>query len=209
MKLAGALMTLGASLTVGACVAGPPPGPPFVVMPGKDKSEVAFQQDQSICQQHAIAHTGYDDSSQHPNGPTPPTQAPAASGTGAETPAMLAGATPLDDLSYMQCMAARGDIVQLPSMDGYPGGYPYNYPYPYSSAAYPYSPAYPYPSGYGYPYGYPYYAGFVGGGWWHGGVWGWHHGGWSHAGWRGGWAHAGFHGSGGHGGGGHGGGGHH
>jgi hypothetical protein len=203
MKFAGTLAALSASLAIGACVAGPPPGPTGIVMPGKDKTEAAFKQDESVCEQHAIAHTGYGDPSQQPDGTTPPAPTPPASGTppassaGTNSDAMPAGGTPLDELSYMQCMAARGDIVQVTSMDGYP-----------------YNPAYPYPYGYGYgypddyPFGYP-YSGFVGGfGWWHGG-WGrgGHHGGWGHPGFHGGWSHAGFHG-GGHSGGGHSGGGH-
>jgi hypothetical protein len=203
MKFAGALAALCASLTVGACVAGAPPGPMGIVMPGKDKTEAVFQQDESICQQHATAHTGYGDPSQQSAG-TAPTAPPPASSAGTTGAAVPAGGTPLDELGYMQCMAARGDVVQMASMDGYASAYPYTpaYPYPYA-----------YPDGYGfpdgYPFGYPYYAGFVGGfGWWHGG-WGGHHAGWGHPGFHGGWAHAGFHG-GGHSGGGHsGGGGHH
>jgi hypothetical protein len=29
-----------------------------MVIPGKDKTEASFQEDQSICQQHASTHTG-------------------------------------------------------------------------------------------------------------------------------------------------------
>ena len=47
MKVAHTLALLGVNLAVSACVAGPPPGPIGVVAPGKDKSQAAFQQDQS------------------------------------------------------------------------------------------------------------------------------------------------------------------
>src|ERR1700679_2057028 len=71
MKFARMLAVLGANLAVGACVAGPPPGPAGLVMPGKDKSQAAFQQDQAVCQQHAVARTGYGDASQNPSGGAP------------------------------------------------------------------------------------------------------------------------------------------
>ncbi len=75
------------------------------------------------------------------------------------------------DAAYSQCMAAKGDSVQVPQ-SGYGGGYGYPAPYP----AYGY-PAYPY--GYGYPYAYGGPTVVIGGGW----GWGWG-GGW---GWRGGY----------------------
>jgi hypothetical protein len=124
------LAALGASLTLGACVGGPPPGPAALVLPGKDKTVAAFQQDEAICQQHAVAQTGYGDPSQ------PATSSPAGSATGAEA----AMAQPSSDVSFMQCMAARGDTVQAVA-----AGYGYAAPY-----------AYPYPD-YGYPYFYPGY----------------------------------------------------
>ena len=95
-----------------------------------------------------------------------------AAGTNAAA-ASYGGVQGMYDVSYTQCMVARGDPVQQPPT-GYGGGY---YPYP----------AYPY----GYPgyYGPAFYAPSVvlgfGGGWgwgWHG-DWhgdGWHGGGWHH-----------------------------
>lgn len=68
------------------------------------------------------------------------------------------------DMAYAQCMAAKGDSVQIPQPAYASAGYPaYGYP------AYGY-PAYGYPA-YGYP-AYPYYGStvIVGGGW----GWGWH-----------------------------------
>jgi hypothetical protein len=63
------------------------------------------------------------------------------------------------DVSYAQCMASRGNIVQEPVAEG--GGYPAQYAY---GGGYP-APPYPY----AYPYGpYPYGPAFVGvgvGGW--------------------------------------------
>ena len=72
MKVAHTLGLLGVNLAVSACVAGPPPGPMGVVAPGKDKSQAAFQQDQSVCQQHAVAQTGYGNASQNPADHLPP-----------------------------------------------------------------------------------------------------------------------------------------
>ncbi|HXY98871.1 MAG TPA: glycine zipper family protein [Stellaceae bacterium] len=65
------------------------------------------------------------------------------------------------DMSYIQCMSAKGESVPS-ALNAPPGayGYPYygGYPYPY---AYPYYGYYGYPAyAYGYPYGY--YPGFVG-----------------------------------------------
>ena len=126
-----------------------------------------------------------------------------SSGGGSASAAVPSGTAPPGEVSYLQCMAARGNIVQLASAGGYYDGY--SYPYPYS-----------------YGYGYPYYGGLITGwGWggWYG--WGWRHGGWGygywgrggwgHGGWgRGGWGHGGWgHGGWGHGGWGHGGGGGH
>jgi hypothetical protein len=153
-----------------------------MVVPGQGKTEAAFQQDEAICQQHAISHTGYGDASQ-----PPPTSA-AAPATGV----VASPGQPSQDVSFMQCMAARGDIVQM----GSPGGYPYGY-----NAPYPYPYAYGY--GYGYPYFYPDYDVVFGG------VGFFHHGffrsGFHHGGFRGGFHGGGFHGGGFHGGG-HGGG---
>jgi hypothetical protein len=57
MKYTGTLGSLSASLLLVGCAA---PAPQAVVaFPGKDKSAAAFQQDEAICRQHAISHTGY------------------------------------------------------------------------------------------------------------------------------------------------------
>jgi hypothetical protein len=189
------LAALVASLTLSACATDPPPGPAGMITPGKDKTAAAFQQDQAICQQHALAHTGYGGPSQltpsapapaeplpTPSAPTPVSQVDPATGAAA------APAQPTDDVGFMQCMAARGDSVQVVA-----AGYPYPYaPYPY--------PYYPYP--YGYSYGYPGSPFFFGG-------FGFHdrfHRGFHGGGFRGGFHGGGFHGGGFHGGGFHGGG---
>ncbi len=137
MKVAHALALLGVNLAVSACVAGPPPGPIGVVAPGKDKSQAAFQQDQTVCQQHAVAQTGYGNPSQNPADHLPADGTLPGSGGGSAAAAVSSGTEPPGEVSYLQCMAARGDIVQLASTGGYYGGYSYAYPYPY---------------GYGYPY---------------------------------------------------------
>ena len=219
--LSARTMVLGATLTLGACALGPPPGPTAIITPGRDKDPIAFQQDQEICQQHAESSSGYGapapPAASAPPGNQPQPQLPAAKGNGApqaaNSLAIPAAVQTPGEVSYVQCMAARGDIIQMPaagapeSADG--SGYGVAYPY-----AYPY--AYGYPFGYAYPYGYdyPFGVGFFGfgggygyGRYYHGGY---HHGGWGHGAWgRGGWGHGGFHGGGFHGGGGHGGGGRH
>ena len=137
MKVAHTLGLLGVNLAVSACVAGPPPGPMGVVAPGKDKSQAAFQQDQSVCQQHAVAQTGYGNASQNPADHLPADGTLPGSAGGSASAAVPSGTAPPGEVSYLQCMAARGNIVQLASAGGYYDGYSYPYPYPY---------------GYGYPY---------------------------------------------------------
>ena len=202
MKFARTVAALGASLTVAACVAQPPAAPAVTVLPGKNKDAAAFQQDQTICEQHAVAHTGYGTPSNSPV--RPPAVAQAAPATPAN--AQIAPAAPPDQAAYVQCMAARGDTVQIASPVAGDSGYAY---------AYPYAPGYPYPYAGPYPYAYP-YDGFYGG--WYGGGWGWGRGGWGHGAWnrgglgrgglgRGGWGRGGWaRGAGSHGGGSHGGG---
>lgn len=115
----------------------------------------------------------------------------AAIGTGAAA-ASGAAVQQRYDISYAQCMVARGDTLAGPPATA--GGYAY--------PAYPYAPYYPgyYYSPYPAYYGYPYYAGSIAIGFGAGGWWGpgWHGGWWGGPGWHGGW----WGGSGQHGGGG-------
>jgi hypothetical protein len=202
------LASLGIALALGACASTPPPGPPVTVLPGIGKDLAAFQQDELICQQHEVAHTGYGSpagsaATGSPTG-TPGSAAnrvsgngtagttPVAGGTTAANTAVPVGTHPFDEVGYLQCMASRGDTVQL-QPEGYPAAYLYGDSYVYG---YPYAYAYDY----GYPYGF-YDPGFVGvfdfGRGFHHGFHhhGFHHGGFGH----GGFGHGGF----GHGGGGH------
>jgi len=79
------------------------------------------------------------------------------------------------DITYAQCMSAKGDRINPPP--GYAGGYP-----AYGGAPAGYYPAYAY-AGYPPPYYYPYGPGWyapgiaigIGGGWGWGHGWGWHH----------------------------------
>ena len=98
-----------------------PAGPLDPGTPGEaNKSLAAFQQDLSICQQHAVSHTGF-------GGPSEPIAQATAGGAGGRTVvgatpggpgagtgkvAAPASAKPPDEISYAQCMAGRGDIVQ-------------------------------------------------------------------------------------------------
>jgi hypothetical protein len=212
-RAARRLAPVAVALALGACATSPP-GYPVTVLPGTGKNLAAFQQDQAVCEQHAVAHTGY-------GGPGQPgaTNLPAGTassprngaseggpaGPGVTTanaavPANAAGPggnQPFDGVGYLQCMASRGDTVQPQ-----PGAY--------GATAFGYGAPYGYAYGYPYDYGYPYpfyddafYGGFgvVGGGFAHRGFFhrGFVHGGFGH----GGFGHGGF----GHGGFGHGGGG--
>jgi hypothetical protein len=184
----------------------PPAGPPVSVLPGQNKDAAAFQQDELVCQQHAVAHTGYGDLTRSGapgaavSGANSGVAGTAAAGSGAGITNAAAVTPSPDAVGYLQCMAARGDTVQAE-----PAAYADGYGYGYSPDLYPYG------YGYGYPYDY-YDGGFAWGG---GGYGGWHGGGFHHGGFgRGGFAQGGFgHGGfgGGHGGfgGGHGGGGGH
>jgi hypothetical protein len=225
------LLPLGVALMFGACASEPPPVPAAIVVPGSGKDFAAFQEDDTICRHHAAANTGYGDlSPPHPQGSNAATggtageagaeRAPGTTGGVGAAEGALAGsgstatkasgasaaeppdATVPNQLEYLQCMAARGDMVTpVPTAyaeptDWYGYGYPYDYWYPY-----------------GYPYGF-YTGGFIGvfGGGFHardfhrrffhdGGL----HRGFAHGvGFHNGGGHGGgFHGGGSHGGGGH------
>jgi hypothetical protein len=213
-RAAGKFAPIGVALALAAC-ASPPPGYSVAVLPGIGKDTAAFQQDEQVCQQHAVAHTGYTNRAlsappETPAGITPNGTAPAAPANAAANAVVPPGVQPFDATGYLQCMAARGDTVQPQ-------------PYGYADAAYPYGNVYPDGYAYGYPYAadypYPFYDdGFYGGFGWGGfGNGHFHQGGFVHRGFghggfaRGGFAHGGFaHGGFAHGGfgGGHGGGGH-
>lgn len=59
MRPATRYLALVGSLVVGACAAGPPPGPSVAAMPSQGKSPEAFQQDDGACRQYAAQATGY------------------------------------------------------------------------------------------------------------------------------------------------------
>lgn len=204
------LTPLGFALVLGACASTPPPGPSLAVLPGTGKDLAAFQQDDMICQQHAVARTGYGSPAGAAEAGSPAGTAgsaangasgketagvtPVAAGTTAANAAVPVGTQPFDEAGYLQCMASRGDTVQ-PQPAGYAAAYPYGDSYTY---------AFGYPYGYTYDYGYPfglYNPGFVGVfGFGHGFHHGFDHHGFAHGEFaHGGFAHGGF----GHGGGGH------
>jgi hypothetical protein len=198
------LRSLAASLLLAGCTASVPQDPLILTFPGQDKSASDFRQDQAICQRHAILHTGYGLPSEVPVQPLEgapgggaATTSPAAAATGDVS---AAKAEIPDELSFAQCMAARGDTVVPVSTYDEQSEYAYRGNIGYGSD---------------YPYAYPFFgAGIVGGfgfsHWHHHGYYGgaYHGGGYHGGGYHGGWGgHEGGHG-GGHGGGGHGGGGH-
>src|SRR4051794_8738832 len=120
------LAILGVALALGGCGAGPS-GHTAMVAPGSNRTAADFQQDVAVCQQHAAAQTGYG----APVTPAPVSQA------GAPTGPAAAPAQPTDDVSFMQCMAARGNTIQVvAAANPYPAPYAYGYPgpgfYPYA-----------------------------------------------------------------------------
>src|SRR3954454_10897050 len=119
MTMMRGLAALGASMTLVACAAGTPPGPVGTITPGPGKTEAAYQQDQAVCQQHAVAGTGYGGPSTP--APTPP---PAAAPPASATPSASPG-EPSGDANFMQCMAARRNTVRLAAAAVMPG---YVYP---------------------------------------------------------------------------------
>lgn len=58
IRMSRPVLVLG-TLLLGACAAAPPPGPSVMVLPGKDKSFAAFQQDDALCRQFASQRIGY------------------------------------------------------------------------------------------------------------------------------------------------------
>ncbi len=217
MKRSYVALAVAAGLGLLAGCATPPAGPTVAVMPGKDKNFDAFAADQAACTGYASQQVG--GQSQVANnqavggavlgtvlgagigaaaGGGPGAAIGAASGALAGT-AMGAGYSGASnygtqqryDITYAQCMAAKGNNVpQSQAAYGPPGGAPgYGYyPAAYYGGYYPYGY---YPYGY-YGWGWPVGVG-LGWGWggWRGG-WGWHGGGW-HGGWGGGWHGGGWH----------------
>ena len=94
--LAQRLAPLGIALALGACASTPSPGLPVVVLPGTGKDLAAFHQDELICQQHAVAHTGY-------GGPT----GSAAAGSPAGTPGDAANGASRNGMAGGTPIAAR------------------------------------------------------------------------------------------------------
>jgi hypothetical protein len=200
------LLPIGAVMALAACEAAAPPPASGIVVPGPGKDQAAFQQDDQVCREHAVAQTGYGAAGQTPNGgATSGNVAPPPGGSGAPLsppsgPRPSSESENLADqpltvtpnpIGYMQCMAARGDTVQSAPWPGPPG-----YAAAYAGSPHPYG--YPYPYGFVYPYPYDGLDGVWG---WGGGVWiggRWHGGAWHGGGWhgRGGFARGG--GGGGH-----------
>lgn len=186
MNIVKACVGLTGMLALGACTVPPPTGPSVMVMPGKDKTYEAFQNDDATCRYAASASIGN----------VAPGQAAAQSavgsaaiGTGLGAAAgALAGSTvgavgagaavgagigllagsaagagagqqsyyqmqQAYDMTYIQCMAAKGDQVPQATTGAYPAP---AYAAPgYAAPGYYYAP---YPRYYYYrPYPYGYY----------------------------------------------------
>ena len=160
-----------AALTLSACVSVPPapqpPAAPLVAYPGAGKTAEALQADDAACQAQA---GGAPPSTTASTPATPPgSVAGVPAGPGISPPA--APALPAE--TYLQCMAARGNVVApayAPPALGYAPVYP---SYFYGAYSWDYPWGYPYPffgSGYRYHRFYGGYRGFYGRpGPWHGG----------------------------------------
>ena len=128
MLSAKKLLPLGVMVGLGGSAAVPPPPPTVTVVPGSGKDAAAFQQDELVCQQHAVAKTGYGNAMQSP---TPvwhrrPKRRGSRVAAGCDQPGQpgrrqprhrqprrqrlhrRTGAEPPDEVAYMQCMASRG-----------------------------------------------------------------------------------------------------
>ncbi len=58
MRRVTLLLVSAATLSLGGCVAAPPPGPSVMALPGQGKNLEAFQQDDAACRQYAWQQTG-------------------------------------------------------------------------------------------------------------------------------------------------------
>ena len=182
----GPLLLLG-GLT--GCVVAPlPPQPlPLVAVPGPNKTQAAFQQDDVACRAVAAAPQS---AAGVPPGAQP--SEPGAPASGSQDPAQ-ADATQQAAMAasgiYLHCMESHNNVVQ-PLAIMRPAVYP----------GYGYAPIYGPYDGYDvYPWLYDGYPGFYGYGGW-GGYWGFRGGwggGWGRGGYGGGYGGGGFHGGGG------------
>jgi hypothetical protein len=130
---ARALVALTISLTATACAT--TASPDVIVLPGNGKDQAAFQQDDQICRQHAVAYTGYEAVP-----PLPPAATAAASDPTppAVTAAAVTDSVPGDQVAYDQCMTSRGNVIQ-PIRTAYalpPAGYVQPYPFGYPPTVY-------------------------------------------------------------------------
>ena len=93
------------------CSMNEPDPPLIVVVPGPGKTTAAFQQDDAACRQHAATHAGYD---------------------AAGTPDPSAAPQITDETAYAQCMASRGEAVQVQAEPVDPPPYRYLYGDPFA-----------------------------------------------------------------------------
>ena len=139
--------------------------PAVSVLPGPGKDAVAFQQDEQVCQRHAMAHTGYADA------------VPAGAASAANPPTQPSRRGRLRAVHGVAGRHGAGATHYAATSYGYAYGYPYPYFYPYAA---------PYPFFGGGLYADWGWGGWGHGGWGHGGWHGWHGGGWHGGGWHGG-----------------------
>lgn len=59
MHATGRALTILGILALAGCAVAPPEGPSIMALPGKDKSFEAFQTDDAVCKQYALAQIGY------------------------------------------------------------------------------------------------------------------------------------------------------
>ena len=171
MRCVAGLCVLWA-LSLAACAAPLPPGPSVMALPGQGKTFESFQQDDGVCRQFASAQIGDVSPGGAANQSFAGSAAIGAATGGAAAGAAIGAASGLFlgsatgfsaagysgaalqgryDMSYVQCMSAKGEQVPttLTSAGVYP--YPYSYVYPYPNYFYYGYPNYRY-SYWGHPY---------------------------------------------------------
>ena len=179
------LASLPIVLSLGACVAAPPPGPSFVALPGTGKSYGTFVNEDSTCRQIALSRSGYVPGT---GAHSAATGAVVGTAIGAGAGALLGAA--VGEPGFGAAAGAgtgllTGTAVGADNGALAQGGVQVNYDAAYAQCMAAYGNKVPPPgqiassSGVGYAsYGYPAYAAVYGPGW----GWGW---GWGGYGWGG------------------------
>lgn len=131
MRCAHWLPFCSVTLVLAGCVAVPPTGPSVLALPTAGKNLAVFSQDDSSCRGYAQLQSGGRRSAaghdtQHCRRFRPPGGSAAGASYGSMTTAELQQRY---DISYAQCMTARGNTVGPPMYVEDYDTYAYTYPY--------------------------------------------------------------------------------